>query len=119
LSILFSISSSTSKLDGTFRLDQSYCVGLRMTNDKFDSLFAGAARKAEEPLNQRHMDLAASIQAVTEEIVLRLSTGAVFEAKFMLPWSFVLGRSGGQEFRQGPWPMTLGWSFLQSVKSET
>ena len=64
------------KPDGTFRLDQSYfdyCTGLRMTNDKFDALFGGPARKSEELLNQHHMDLAASIQAVTEEVVLRLT----------------------------------------------
>jgi carbamoyltransferase len=63
------------KEDGTFRLDQSYfdyCTGLRMTNDKFGALFGGKARKPEELLTQHHMDLAASIQAVTEEIVLRL-----------------------------------------------
>lgn len=64
------------KEDGTFRLDQSYfdyCTGLRMTNGKFADLFGGPARKAEELLTQKHMDLAASIQAVTEEIVLRLA----------------------------------------------
>ena len=64
------------KEDGTFRLDQSYfdyCTGLRMTNDKFADLFGGPARKPDkEFLTQKHMDLAASIQAVTEEIVLRL-----------------------------------------------
>ena len=66
------------KDDGTFRLDQSYfdyCTGLRMTNDKFDALFGGARRQAGELLTQRHMDLAASIQAVTEEAVLRLTRG--------------------------------------------
>lgn len=65
------------KEDGTFRLDQSYfdyCTGLRMTNDKFADLFGGPARKPDkELLVQKHMDLAASIQAVTEEIVLRLA----------------------------------------------
>jgi carbamoyltransferase len=64
------------KQDGTFRLDQSYfdyCTGLRMTNAKFDALFGGPARKPEELLTQRHMDIAASIQAVTEEIVLRIT----------------------------------------------
>ena len=64
------------KEDGSFRLDQSYfdyCTGLRMTNAKFDALFGGSARKPEEPLLQRHMDLAASVQAVTEEVVLRLT----------------------------------------------
>ena len=64
------------KDDGTFRLDQTYfdyCTGLRMTNDKFAQLFGGPARKPEERLTQQHMDLAASVQAVTEEIVLRLA----------------------------------------------
>jgi carbamoyltransferase len=64
------------KEDGTFRLDQSYfdyCTGLRMTNEKFGALFGGKARKSEELLTQHHMDLAASVQAVTEEIVLRLA----------------------------------------------
>jgi carbamoyltransferase len=63
------------KADGTFRLDQSYfdyCTGLRMTSKRFDELFGGPARKPDELLTQRHMDIAASIQAVTEEIVLRL-----------------------------------------------
>jgi len=63
------------KEDGTFRLDQQYfdyCTGLRMTNDRFAELFGGPARKPEELLNQNHMDLAASVQAVTEEIVIRL-----------------------------------------------
>jgi|TARA_Y100000294_G_scaffold175544_1_gene195887 carbamoyltransferase len=64
------------KDDGSFRLDQSYfdyCTGLRMTNAKFDALFGGPARTAEQPLDQRHMDLAASVQAVTEEVMLRLT----------------------------------------------
>ncbi len=64
------------KEDGTFRLDQSYfdyCTGLRMTNAKFDALFGGPPRTPEKLLTQREMDLAASVQAVTEEIVLRLA----------------------------------------------
>jgi carbamoyltransferase len=64
------------KEDGTFRLDQQYfdyCTGLRMTNEKFGELFGGKARKPEELLTQHHMDLAASVQAVTEEIVIRLA----------------------------------------------
>jgi len=64
------------KDDGTFRLDLSYfdyCTGLRMTNAKFDALFGAPARDPESLLTQRDMDLAASIQAVTEEIVLRLT----------------------------------------------
>ena len=64
------------KADGSFRLDLSYfnyCTGLTMTNGKFDRLFGAAPRKPDELLTQRHMDLAASIQAATEEIVLRLT----------------------------------------------
>lgn len=64
------------KDDGSFRLDQSYfdyCTGLRMTNTKFDALFGGPPRGPEELLTQRHMDLAASVQAVTEEVVLKLT----------------------------------------------
>lgn len=62
--------------DGSFWLDQSYfgyCDGLRMTNAKFDALFGGPARNPESPLTQREMDIAASIQFVTEEIVLRMA----------------------------------------------
>jgi carbamoyltransferase len=64
------------KADGSFRLDQSYfdyCAGLTMTNGKFDTLFGGPPRKPDQLLVQRHMDLAASIQAVTDEVVLRLT----------------------------------------------
>jgi carbamoyltransferase len=64
------------KPDGSFRLDQSYfnyCTGLTMTGPKFHKLFGGSPRKENEPLTQHHMDLAASIQAATEEIVLRLT----------------------------------------------
>jgi len=64
------------KEDGSFRLDQSYfnyCTGLTMTSPKFHALFGGKPRKPSDPLTQRDMDLAASVQAVTEEIVLRLT----------------------------------------------
>ena len=64
------------KNDGTFRLDQSYfnyCTGLTMTNGRFDDLFGGPPRAPDERLTQRHMDLAASIQAVIEEAVLRMT----------------------------------------------
>jgi carbamoyltransferase len=63
------------KEDGSFRLDMSYfdfCTGLRMTSDRFHALFGGPPRDPESRLVQRDMDLAASIQAVTEEVVLRL-----------------------------------------------
>ncbi len=62
------------KADGSFRLDLSYfnyCQGLTMTSRKMDLLFGGPPRAPETPLTQREMDLAASIQKVTEEIVLR------------------------------------------------
>jgi carbamoyltransferase len=64
------------KEDGSFRLDMSYfdyCTGLTMTNDKFDKLFGAPPRQPESPLSQREMDLAASIQQVAEDIVLRLA----------------------------------------------
>ena len=70
------------KEDGSFRLDQGYfdyCTGLRMTNARFDELFGGPARGADELLTQKHMDLAASVQAVTEEVVLRLTRGLARE----------------------------------------
>ncbi len=63
------------KPDGSFRLNLdyfNYCTGLTMTNSKFDGLFGGPARKPAEPLTDRHMDLAASVQAVLEEVVLRM-----------------------------------------------
>jgi carbamoyltransferase len=64
------------KADGSFRMDLSYfdyCAGLTMTNGKFDALFGGPPRKPDQLLTQRHMDLAASVQAVTDEVVLRLT----------------------------------------------
>jgi carbamoyltransferase len=64
------------KPDGTFRLDMRYFDYLRgnaMTNNRFEHLFGGPPRLGETPILQRHMDVAASVQAVTEEIVLRLA----------------------------------------------
>ncbi|MBU3584127.1 carbamoyltransferase [Polynucleobacter sp. 15G-AUS-farblos] len=66
------------KEDGSFALDMSYfnyCTGLTMTNQKFDDLFGGPRRSEESALTQREMDLAASIQAVTEEVVIKLAKG--------------------------------------------
>ena len=63
------------KEDGTFRMDMryfNYANGLTMTNQRFAKLFGGPPRKPESPVTQREMDLATSIQAVTEEVVLRL-----------------------------------------------
>ncbi len=62
--------------DGSFRMNLdffNYCQGLTMTNDKFHRLFGGPPRAPESMLEQRHMDLAASIQQATEEIVLRMA----------------------------------------------
>ncbi|MFB9265941.1 carbamoyltransferase [Bradyrhizobium erythrophlei] len=70
------------KQDGSYRLDLSYfdyCTGLTMTNDRFHDLFGGAPRKPEDQLDQRHMDLAASVQKATEEIVLRLTRSLASE----------------------------------------
>jgi carbamoyltransferase len=64
------------KEDGSFQLNMDYfdfATGLRMTNERFHRLFGGPPRKPETPLTQREMDLAASIQAVTEEVVLKLA----------------------------------------------
>lgn len=64
------------KDDGSFHLDLSYfdyCTGLTMTNSRFDALFGGRPRNPESLLTQKEMDLAASIQAVTEEIVIKLA----------------------------------------------
>ena len=73
------------KNDGSFRLDMSYfnfATGLTMTNKKFDDLFGQPVRKSEEELlTQFHMDIAASVQAVTEEIVLRLTKNIASEYK--------------------------------------
>ncbi|PJI41040.1 carbamoyltransferase [Ferrovibrio sp.] len=68
------------KDDGSFRLNMDYfdyCTGLTMTSRRFNSLFGGPPRKPDEPLTQHHMDLAASVQAVLEGVVLRLTRHAV------------------------------------------
>ncbi|HUI54279.1 MAG TPA: carbamoyltransferase [Bryobacteraceae bacterium] len=64
------------KADGSFRLNLEYfdfCTGLTMTNRKFAELFGGPPRRPEERLTQHHMDLAASVQAVLEETVTRMT----------------------------------------------
>jgi len=64
------------KDDGSFRLNMAYfnyLTGLTMTNAAFDRLFGGPPRKAEAPITQREMDLAASVQRVTEEVMLRMA----------------------------------------------
>lgn len=69
--------------DGSFQLDMSYfdyATGLTMTNKKFDALFGGPPRMSETELTQREMDLAASVQKVTEDIVLELARGIAKES---------------------------------------
>lgn len=64
--------------DGSFQLDMkyfNYCTGASMTSPIFNHIFGGPPRPEESPLEQRHMDLAASIQAVTEEVILKLASG--------------------------------------------
>ena len=74
------------KPDGSFRLDLDYfdyCTGLRMTNERFARLFGRAPRQADERLESFHMDVAASVQAVTDEIMLRLTRALA--AEFRVP----------------------------------
>ena len=62
--------------DGSFQLDMSYfdyATGLTMTSKKFDALFGGPARKSETEITEREMDLAASVQKVTEEILVQIA----------------------------------------------
>nr|VFK19159.1 MAG: carbamoyltransferase [Candidatus Kentron sp. LPFa]VFK33646.1 MAG: carbamoyltransferase [Candidatus Kentron sp. LPFa] len=68
--------------DGSFQLDMSYfdyATGLTMTNKKFDALFGGPPRTSETELTQREMDLAASVQKVTEDIVIEIAKGIAKE----------------------------------------
>ena len=70
------------KPDGSFHVAQEYfdyATGLTMTNARFHDLFGGAPRRPESPLAQRDMDLAASVQAVTEDVVAHLTTSAAKE----------------------------------------
>ena len=66
------------KRDGSFKLNQAYfnyCTGLTMTNDAFSDLFGQPRRKPEQKLTQFHMDIAASVQQITEEVVLKIARG--------------------------------------------
>lgn len=70
------------KADGSFRLNLdyfNYCTGLTMTNARMDKLFEGPVRKSDEPIEQKHMDIAASVQAVLEDAVLALARGLAAE----------------------------------------
>jgi len=97
------------KEDGSFRMDMSYfnyCQGLTMTSEKFRKLFGGPPRSPESELTQREMDLAASVQAVTEEIMLRMArhvherTG---QKRLVLAGGVALNCVGnGRIMREGP-----------------
>lgn len=98
------------KDDGTFRLDMqyfNYCTGLTMTNKRFDELFSGPPRKSESEVTQREMDIAASIQVVTEEVVLRLAR--TLHAETQMPNLCLAGGvalncvANGRLLREGPY----------------
>ena len=70
------------KADGSFRLNMDYfdyCTGLTMTNQRFHQLFEGEPRKASDPVTQKIMDLAASVQVITEEVILKLTSSLARE----------------------------------------
>ena len=97
------------KPDGTFRLDMRYfdfATGLTMTNARFDALFEGPARGPESELTQRHMDVARSIQDVTEDIVLKLARTVAAETgmkKLCLGGGVALNCvANGRLLREGP-----------------
>ena len=97
------------KEDGSFRMNMKYfdyCSGLRMTKDKMGELFGGPAREPESKLTQREMDIARSLQDVTEEIMLRVArhvhkvTG---EKNLVLAGGVALNCVGnGRVLREGP-----------------
>jgi carbamoyltransferase len=95
--------------DGSFWMNMeyfNYCQGLTMTNRRFDALFGGAPRRPESQLEPRHMDLAASIQKVTEEIMLRMAREAQRQTKMknlVLAGGVALNCVGnGRLLREGP-----------------
>ena len=98
------------KEDGSFKMNMeyfNYCSGLQMTNEKFDKLFGGPPRRPESKLSQREMDLARSVQEVTEEIMLRMvrhvhrETG---ETNLVLSGGVALNCVGnGRILREGPY----------------
>lgn len=97
------------KEDGSFRLNMEYfdyCAGLTMTGSKFDTLFGGPARAAETSLTKRHMDLARSVQAVTEEVMIRMARtahAATGESSLCLAGGVALNCvANGRLLREGP-----------------
>jgi carbamoyltransferase len=97
------------KEDGSFRMDMAYfdyCAGSTMTNERFARLFGGPPRRPEAPIEERHMDVAASIQKVTEEVVLRMARFAharTGSANLCLAGGVALNCVGnGRILREGP-----------------
>src|SRR5262249_37209024 len=97
------------KPDGTFRLDLryfDYATGTTMTNDRFDALFGGPPREPESPITQREFDLAASVQAVAEEIMLALARtvhAETQERRLCLAGGVALNCvANGRTLREGP-----------------
>ena len=97
------------KEDGTFRLDMSYfnyATGLTMTNRKFAQLFGGVRRKPESEVTQKEMDIARSIQVVTEEIILKIASAVQKELdvdNFCLAGGVALNCvANGRLLREGP-----------------
>jgi carbamoyltransferase len=97
------------KPDGTFRMNVeyfNYCTGLTMTNGKFETLFDGPARQPESPLTQREMDLARSVQEITEEVMLKLARSVQRETgteNLCLAGGVALNCVGnGRILREGP-----------------
>jgi carbamoyltransferase len=97
------------KDDGSFRMDMSYfnyCQGLTMTSEKFHALLGGPPRQAESPLQERDMDISASIQKVTEEIFLRTARHAHAQtgmSKLCLAGGVALNCvANGRVLREGP-----------------
>jgi carbamoyltransferase len=97
------------KADGSFKMKMdyfNYCAGLTMTNRRFASLFDGPPRKPETPISQREMDIARSIQEVTEEIMLRMVRHVYQETKMdnlVLAGGVALNCVGnGRILREGP-----------------
>lgn len=95
--------------DGSFQLNMEYfdyCAGLTMTNGKFDRLFGKAPRPAEAPLTQKDMDMARSVQEVTEEVMLRIcrhAQGATDQKHLCLAGGVALNCVGnGRILREGP-----------------
>jgi carbamoyltransferase len=107
------------KPDGTFRLDMryfDYATGLRMTNDRFSELLGGPPRQPDHQVTQKEMDIASSIQRVTEEVVLRLGRAVQQELKvdaLCLAGGVALNCvANGRLLREGPfrhWRLGTSW----------